>query len=191
MNPAMSWHGTKGFPGGREIKLDPGLKPSTAIYASLNLLSSTSTARVDDFHPPPPPPSLFRPRHRRNHRDKPLPSVVLASRSSSHTVLLSPGTIVSKPSSRSKSWPAATRMITSSYFTLRRPPPLIILFAMLSRSLPSYTCHRGERSSRFFHPRQSALFRLFLGPPTKEPTSFSNLSLSLSLSPLTDSSVRR
>lgn len=46
----MSWHGTKGFPGGREIKLDPGLESSTAIYASLNLLSSTSTTRRR--HPP-------------------------------------------------------------------------------------------------------------------------------------------
>lgn len=51
MNPAMSWHGTKGFPGGREIKLDPELKPSAAIYASLNLLSSYSRPHPveDDF----------------------------------------------------------------------------------------------------------------------------------------------
>lgn len=55
MNPAMSWHGAKGFPGGREIKLDPELKPSAAIYASLNLLSSYSRHPVeDDFRPPPP-----------------------------------------------------------------------------------------------------------------------------------------
>lgn len=167
----MSWHGTKGFPGGREIKLDPGLKPSTAIYASLNLLSSTSTVRVDDFHLPPllllllpvssaativtnPSLPLFQ------------PCVQAATR-----LLLSPGTASFRnPSSRSKSWPAATRMITSSYFTLRRPPPLIILFAMLSRSLPSYTCH-GERSSRFFHPRQPALFRLFVPRPKSQPLS--------------------
>ena len=48
MNPAMSWHDTKGFPGGREIKLDPELKPSAAIYASLNLLSSYLRHPVED-----------------------------------------------------------------------------------------------------------------------------------------------
>lgn len=48
----MSWHGAKGFPGGREIKLDLELKPSAAIYASLNLLSSYLHHPVeDDFRP--------------------------------------------------------------------------------------------------------------------------------------------
>lgn len=73
----MSWHGTKGFPGGREIKLDPGLESSTAIYASLNLLSSTSTTRRRQ------PPRFTLSVAHRNHRDN--PSLPMFQPALSHT----------------------------------------------------------------------------------------------------------
>lgn len=132
MNPAMSWHGTKGFPGGREIKLDPELKPSAAIYASLNLLSSYSR--------PHPVEDDFRTTTATTVTTPPFRC------SSPHKPLL--GTIV--PNLRLQVSPASCYQ--GDYFFIFYAPPtatsLSLSHHLVRQSLANLACHCGERSSR-------------------------------------------
>lgn len=156
----MSWHGTKGFPGGREIKLDPGLESSTAIYASLNLLSSTSTTRRR--HPPrftspsPTATTVTTPPFR-------CSSPLSATRGS-------PGSVV--PNLRLEVSPASCYQ--DDYFFIFYAPPTATSHHLVRHALAEFapTLANVEGSSRFFH-HSNPLCRLLLGPAVKELSPFS------------------
>lgn len=135
MNPAMSWHGTKGFPGGREIKLDPGLKPSAAIYASLNLLSSASMTRRRLPGDPPPP--------------RPVPRASPANR----------GTGSQPPRSRNRHRRATTPPIRCSRPRSHTGPPESVASNLRLEVSPA-SCYRGDYFFIFYAPPTAASHHL-------------------------------